>query len=285
MIGKEKKKQLGLILAVLLIAGMIRVPFEGYLQREMRDAELLNPPLGASAISQMRSSAVFGVLGGLRSLVATYYVLEGYGHFENDEWDENRKSFLIATHLEPTEETHWVSLVWHRGINASAWAKTRSGLPAFQQELLLNEFAQDAVELGEKGLEFLPEAVDLRRQLADVYYHKLSDSCSAAEMYRQMIDLPDAPTYIERFYCYRLSECKGEEQLAYDKMLELYHKSDRNHLPTLIVKILELEQQLNIPSPQWIPEVSPDSEIERVRYQQRGKLTRRNQLPGGVVIY
>ena len=273
----KKNRLVWLVLFCLLIFGLIREPYENRLRRELTQSRMLLPVLGHSAVSNLTQSALMGTLGGMRSLLATYFLLESYRHFENYDWEENRRALLFTTYLEPYVESHWVTMVWNRGINAPAWLEVRSNLPEFEKKLRFNEYTLDAIELGKAGLEQNPGSVGIRVQIAEVYREKMEDMCGAAEMYRQLMSLEGAPQYSARFYGYFLSECPGREKQAYDHLIDLYWESESNHLPTLIKKIRILQEYLSIPHPLWIRERDPDTSRKKNRRMRR-------LLPGGIVL-
>ncbi|MEO0413357.1 MAG: hypothetical protein AAF226_00235 [Verrucomicrobiota bacterium] len=267
----------------LILFGVLRTPFEEHSRTELESAGFLLPTPGANALDQMSQSTLMGTLGGLRSLVATYLVLEAYTHFSNQEWDENKKDLVAVTHLEPNDETHWVSLIWNRGINATADMETRENLPKFERDRLFNEYALDAIELGKKGLIQVPDSIPLRIQIAEVYREKLKDYCGAAEMYRQMLGQPREPAYAERFYGYFLAEC-GEHTKAYQWLLRLYMEGDHQHTPSLLKYIEDLEQLLEIPTPSRISKRQPKTHPKMERQKRDQRLKNGTLLPGGIII-
>jgi hypothetical protein len=266
------------ILLIFLVFGLLRSPFESRLRKEMTTSGMLLPTPGHTAFANLGQSALIGVLGGLRTLVATAYWLESFRHFENDEWNANRQALLLATYLEPTQESHWVALVWHRGINAPAWLERRAKLPEIEKKILFHEYTRDAIALGEAGLQQLPASVEIRKQMAQVYQVKINDPCGVAKLYGEIMKLPNAPVFAKRFYGYFLADCPGQKQPAYDHLYKLYWESEKNHLPTLIKKILVLQEELKIPTPLWIRERDPD-----LPQRAKSRITLR-KLPGGIVI-
>lgn len=277
------KKNWLLIVGLLLVFGLIRLPFETHLRKSLTESEMLVPSIGPDAMSQLRNSALVGTLGGLRPLIATYFLLASYHHFETNNWDENRNALVMVTFLEPNQESHWVDLVWHRGVNAVAYVQHRSRLPEFERELRAQKYTHDAIELGRKGLEYFPDAIKLRAQIAHVYKEKMKNFEGAAEMYQQMIDKPGAPMYTERFHAYYVYEIPGREWDAYHLLTDLYYESERNHLPTLRKMIITLQEKLDIPSPMWIPETDPDR-LSETRNQAGPYKLPVFSMPGGVTI-
>ncbi len=243
-----------LILAILVGFGLLRGPYEDGLRKQFIEARLLLPPPGRTAMSQMSQSALIGTLGGLRSLASTVLVLKAFDHFSNKEWADLNQCYKMITNLEPRDESHWASVIWHIGINATASVQFNESIPLFERKRLYHEYAQEAIRLGRAGLEQLPDSVPIRLQLAEVYKEKLKDYCASAQLYKEMVGLPGCPAYAVRFHGYFLAKCPGKEQEAYDYLMNLYRQGDKHHLPSLFVAIKKMEVALNIPSSQRIPD-------------------------------
>lgn len=266
-----------LVLCGLVLFGVVRAPVEQNLRDRLVAANLLLPPPAQSAFEQMSQSALMGTLGGLRSLVATFLTLEAYDHFGVKAWDDLRQTYQIITALEPRDETHWVSVIWHLGINATANMEYDEKLPAFERQRRFKQYAFDAIDFAERGLGQIPDSAAIRLQLAEVYREKLKDDCATARVYGDMIGLPDAPGYVRRFHGYFLARCPGKEKEAYDYLMALYREGEQQHLPTLIKEIKKLEEMLAVPSPQRIPDGDPDR-------PKKAPKRPANVLPGGIVV-
>ncbi|MBU6178402.1 MAG: hypothetical protein KGR69_02000 [Verrucomicrobia bacterium] len=273
----QRVPRLLLLLLLLAIFGVVRAPVEQRLRDRLVAANLLLPPPARSAFEQMSQSALMGTLGGLRSLVATFLTLEAYDQFGVKAWDELRQTYQIITALEPRDETHWVAVIWHLGINATANMEYDERLPAFERRRRFQQYAFEAIDLAERGLEQIPESAAIRLQLAEVYREKLKDDCATSRVYGDMIGLPDAPGYVRRFHGYFMARCPGKEPQAYDYLMALYREGEQQQLPTLIKEIKTLEDKLGIPSPQRIPDADPDRPKKPARRPS-------NVLPGGIVI-
>ncbi len=264
-------------IALLALFGLVRSPVEDGVRERLVAARLLLPPPAQSAFEQMGQSALMGTLGGLRSLVASFLTLEAFEHFSTKSWDDLRQTYQIITSLEPRDESHWVSVIWHLGINATANMEIDERLPTFERERRFNEYAFQAIELAERGIAQLPESAAIRLQLAEVYREKLKDDCATARVYGGVIGLPGAPGYARRFHGYFMARCPGQEKEAYEYLMALYREGDSQHLPTLIKEIKNLEEKLSIPGPQRIPDADPDRPQKRPRQPA-------NVLPGGIVV-
>ncbi len=266
-----------LVLLLLAVFGSLRLPLEQHLRERLVAANLLLPPPARGALEQMSQSTLMGTLGGLRTLVATFLTLEAYDHFGSKAWDELRQTYQIITALEPRDETHWVAAVWHLGINATANMEYDERLPAFERQRRFQQYAFEAIDFAERGLEQIPQSAAIRLQLAEVYREKLKDDCATSRVYGEMIGLPGAPGYVRRFHGYFMARCPGREREAYVYLMSLYREGEQQHLPTLIKEIKTLEEKLTIPSPQRIPDADPDR-------PQKAPKRPANVLPGGIVV-
>jgi tetratricopeptide (TPR) repeat protein len=106
----------------------------------------------------------------------------------------------------------------------------------------------------ERGIRSNPDKPQLYEALARLYRDKYNDHLRASEMYAQAARLPEAHSYDRRFAAYELSYCEGRERDAYEELLRLYNLGPQERLPTLIARLKFLENKLDIPPPQRIPD-------------------------------
>ena len=236
-----------LVLVLLALFGLVRTPIESKLRQDFVEANLLLPPPGHSAMQQMSQATLMGTLGGLRSLAAVWIGLEAFDDFSLKQWDELKRKYTIITNLEPRDENHWVLVVWHLGINATANMEIDESIPKLERQRRFFEYANTAIKLAEDGLKQNPDSAAIRLQLAEVYREKLKDPCETARVYKEAMYLEGALPYVERFHGYYLAQCPGKEKEAYDFLLELFHRSPRHRKEGLTNRIEELEEKLNIP--------------------------------------
>ena len=83
---------------------------------------------------------------------------------------------------------------------------------------------------------------------------KYHDHTGAAEFFGKAAALPGAPGYDKRFAAYELSYCEGREREAYQTLKRLYDMSEQEWLPTLITRLKAMEEKLDIPREQRIPD-------------------------------
>ena len=84
------------------------------------------------------------------------------------------------------------------------------------------------------------------------YDQKMHDPCKAAEYFAKSATFPDSFPYVKRLAAFRLAECPGHEQEAYEKLIALYKMGEAERVPTLYRKLLELQEKLSVPPEQRI---------------------------------
>jgi lipoprotein NlpI len=144
---------------------------------------------------------------------------------------------------------------WHMGWNASVSAFNDKSQP--RQALRVKaqrEYFALAKDFLERGISNNPEKPQLYESLGRLYKEKYIDHAHASEFFAKAAALPGAPDYEKRFAAYELSHCEGREREAYDELRRLYDMGENERLPTLITRLKFLENKLNIPPDQRIPD-------------------------------
>lgn len=272
-------KKLFLVVTLLLIGGMLRAPLEKRLHSELSAAGLLSSPPGESLREQMGQSATLAALGGLRSLVSIYMTLHAHDAWQMTDWETVERDYHIITTMQPRDVDSWIKGAWHLWANASANVELNESLPTALREKMRQEYADKGIGFLQQGIRNNPQAAKPWEELGFVYREKKHDYCAAAEAYRQAYARPNASAYLVRFVGYMLAQCPGHEREAYDYLRALYNEGDTHRrLPSVIVTLKQLEEKLNIPLIQRIPDIHPD-----VLRQQRAQ-KRVLKLPGGIGI-
>ena len=141
-----------------------------------------------------------------------------------------------------------------------AWNASVAALndPAQPRQALRVKAQREYFALGkdflERGIRNNPDRPQLYEALARLYREKYHDHERAAEYFAEAARRPGAPSYDKRFSAYELSYCEGREREAYERLHELYLAGENERLPTLITRLKFLEDKLNIPNEQRIPE-------------------------------
>ncbi len=246
------------IFALLLVFGGLRLPIESTLTEEHRSVYFHQARLGLDLREQIGQLGFLAALSGFRSLVADIVFIQAHVAWEQTEWGRVLLLFREATTLQPRSILFWDMAAWHMAWNASVAALQDPALP---NNAVRRKAAQEYFALGkdflERGIKNNPDRPQLYESLARLYKEKLNNHAAAAGYYARAAALPGAPEYDERFAAYELSFAEGQEREAYKTLRALYDRGEEQRLPTLLTRLKYLEQKLNIPLPQRIPDTQP----------------------------
>ena len=246
----------GAIVALLLLAfGAARLPIESALSAQHRSAYFHEAKLGLDLREQIGQLGFLAALSGFRSLVADVVFIQAHVAWERTEWGRVLLLFREATTLQPRSILFWDMAAWHMAWNASVAALTiRPSLTRPSAARRNASISRSGKDFLERGIKNNPDRPQLYESLARLYKDKLNDHAAAARCYAQAAALPGAPEYDKRFAAYELSFAPGHEREAYAALRQLYRQGEHERLPTLLKRLKFLEQQLDIPLDQRIPE-------------------------------
>ncbi|MEO0017191.1 MAG: hypothetical protein RLZZ522_474, partial [Verrucomicrobiota bacterium] len=248
-------RKLGVITLALLAAGAVRLPLELALTRELRDARLLSPPLDIDTRDHIGQTSAAVALGGLQTLVATFYNLRAFTFFEDLAWDDVYKTYCTVVDLAPHTGYYWEAGAHHQAMNASSYYLHDEQLDL--APLRRQAAARAAVLRGrafiERGIRNNPDDWNLRRFLGSLLldrqkYKMLGDPdatfSAAAAAYRAAAASPDSLPLMRRFELYALARVpsRRDEALALARTL---YAEPANRTPTLLCIVFSLEIQAN----------------------------------------
>ena len=240
---------------ILLLVGAAKLPVEHALWKSRATHELELTPLTLDLRDQVGQLGFAAALSGFRAIMADILFIQAHVAWERTDWARVLLLFRQVTTLQPRVILFWDMAAWHMAWNAATAALNDPSKP----RLALRVRAQrEYFDLGrdflERGIKNNPEKPQLYEALARLYRDKYRDHTRAAEFFGKAAEKPGAPTYAERFAAYELSYCEDREGEAYERLLELYQRGQKERLPTLIRRLKFLEDKLNIPLDQRIPE-------------------------------
>lgn len=244
-----------LVFAALLLFGAAKLPIERSLSagRAEHDAAVLQ--LGLDLREQVGQIGLLAALSGFRSVIADFLFIQAHVAWERTEWARVLLLFRQVTTLQPRSTLFWDMAAWHMAWNASAAAVNNPNQPRLSVRLKAQrEYFDVGRDFLERGIRHNPEKPQLYEALARLYRDKYRDHEQAAKYFELAASKPGAPSYARRFAAYELSEVEGREQEAYGRLLSLHREGEKERLPTLIRRLKFLEEKLNIPLDQRIPD-------------------------------
>lgn len=242
-------KPLAAAAAIVLLFGVVRLPFEHKLEQQDRAAFFHGAKLSMGLRDQVGQLGFLAALSGFRSLVADFLWIEAHTAWESTEWGRMALIFDNVTTLQPRVVMFWDMSAWHMVYNASVAAFEDRKQP----RLALRRKAQrEYFELGRdflvRGIENNPDRYLLYERLGIIERDKFDDHCAASGRFAEAAAIAGAPSYEKRFAAYELSRCPGHEREAYRQLTALYKMGEKEWLPTLLERLSSLQVKLNVPA-------------------------------------
>jgi len=211
--------------------GYLRMPVEQQLTGELRERKAIPPPIPLETWGQMGQTSLAGVLGGLRSVMASTLSLAAQKSFEEKEWYDLKKQYEIITALDPYNSFYWDHGGWHLAYNAASWARTNDELSPIRRQFLEREFLEAGDAFYHKGLTLLPKNANLWSEVGRLWSnpHKRPDLARAAEAYKMAAKYGNS--FYKRSYLYILARIPGREIEALDIAAQMLIEN-RRHLST-----------------------------------------------------
>ncbi|MES2570860.1 MAG: hypothetical protein V4710_12510, partial [Verrucomicrobiota bacterium] len=209
---------------------------------------------------QLGQMGFLAALSGFRATVADVLWIQANTAFERVEWGRMKLLLDAVTSLQPRCVMFWDMAAWHMAFNASASALQDSKQP---RETLRIKAQREYFRVGEdfllRGIQNNPDKETLYERLGSLYEIKFRDYLKAHEYFRKAATFPEALGYVKRRAAFCLAEVPGRESEAYAELVRLYHLGRKEWVLTLFTKLRELEEKLNIPAEQRIPQPDPAS--------------------------
>ena len=168
------------IVALLLIFGAIRLPWETRLTHEHQAADFGNVRLNLGLREKIGQLGFLAALSGFRTLVADLLWIDAHTAWERVEYGRMNLIFQTVTTLAPHNVNFWEMASWHMAYNASVAAMDDKKQP----KIVLRKKAQhEYFLLGkdylEQGIANNPNSYVLYQSLGAIYRDKLQDHYNA----------------------------------------------------------------------------------------------------------
>lgn len=245
------------VVSLILAFSVMKLPAERALSLQHRSgsagqfADVVNVDL-REKIGQLGFVAA---LSGFRAMLADFLFIQAHVAWERTEWGRVLFLFRQVTTLQPHVPLFWDMAAWHMAWNASTAAMNDQTQPRLALRVKAQrEYFALGKDFLERGIKNNPDKPQLYEALARLYREKYNDHAHASEFYAKAAALPEAHSYDKRFSAYELSYCDGREQEAYERLRALYNEGEKERLPTLIKRLKFLEEKLNVPPEQRIPD-------------------------------
>jgi len=262
--------QILVIFIVLLVFGFAKYQYEDRLSRDMVSQQLIQPPLREGTSLQLGQTGAAVALGGLRSLVAAIWNFRAFLYFEDLNWIKVEEAYEITTTLQPQTTYYWETGAWHLHSNASGYYRDNNDLSPYRRKSMQKRYIEKGSSFLELGIKNNADNWRLHRELSRIWsdYHKLPDIERALKHFDNTLNCKSLPDFrraqTQRFKYYAMTRLDTIQEETYRLGCELFKASTDNHLPKLSCTLFALQNALNIPQKERIPdtELFPNSAMQ-----------------------
>ena len=239
-------RRLATAAAVLVVAGIVRMPIEQALTADLRANGLLSKPLNIDTQKKVGQGFWAVSLGGLRNLVATVMNLRAFSFFENQKWVQLADTYDTIVQLAPNTDYYWDTASWHMAYNAAAYYQTSSDLPELRRRAEWKQWIERGNAFLEEGCRQNPDSWYLWSRLGWYYAdpNKLIDYEKSANAYQKAVQAGNALPYVRNGAAYALGRVPGREAEALEIIREL-RKEPRGQVPTMNCLYFALENKVH----------------------------------------
>lgn len=258
-------------LVALGVFGLIRMPLESTMTSDFREKGYLEKPLETGALDKVGQTSAVVALGGLRSMVASYFNLKVHNSFQLGRWFDLEEQIKVTTTLQPRSRYFWENGAWHLAYNASAWHYKDTEQPLSIRRVKQREYIRKGLDFLKKGVEMNPQDLRLKEDLARMLSDRLKfpDYAEAARYMRPVAEAPEASELQKRKYLYMIAQIPGRSREAYEMALQLYRSNPENRLNTVNCLILSYQRLLKVPEDQHISAIemfgTPDRALHAIK--------------------
>lgn len=244
------RQKSAILCIALLVFGAARLPFESGLARELRAAGLFPTAMDITTSERIGQTSSAVALGGLRTLVATFFNLRAFTYFTEQRWNDVASTFDTIVDLAPHTRYYWETGSWHQAYNAASYYINDSKLPPLRRREAWRLSIIRGRTFLERGIRNNPDDWSLHANLGML----LSDSNkfpafrdtnatfnAAAEAYRKAAATGKARGYVRRSWFYSLARISGREAEALALGKKLYAENPANRTTTLLTLLTILE--------------------------------------------
>lgn len=227
-------RRLSAAVTVLVIAGIVRMPLEQALTKDLQAQGMLSKPLNIETRKKVGQGFWAVSLGGLRTLVATVLNLRAFSFFENQRWVQLADTYETVVQLAPNTDYYWDTGSWHMAFNAAAYYQTSSDLPELRRRAEWRHWIERGTAFLEEGTKQNPDSWYLWSRLGWLYSdpNKLIDYEKSAEAYLNAVKAGNALPFVKNGAAYALARVPGREDEALEIIRER-RKEPRGRVPTM----------------------------------------------------
>lgn len=242
-------------IVALLALGALKLPLEHRVFERLTTDEVLPPRMEVGVMESLGQMGLAASMGGLRSLVASGFYLHAAAAWDDKDWGAVDNRMSIATRLDPRYDGYWDNAGSFMAYDAASYSRDQA---SFYTRQLYGHYVQRGIEILKQGLAYLPRSYRLHQNLGEIYSARPEppDPKLAGEHFLTAFQNGALPVY-ERRAAYEFTKTNNPDCWKQAREILLKHYAAGNKLPGVIANLKALEQKLDVPPSQRIPEPMP----------------------------
>ena len=252
-------KSTHLAVLVFTVLGIAKLPLEQRATLRFREHGIITAPVDLGGLENAGQTVIAGALGGMRSLAASITYLQAFAAFEDVKWSEVESLLTLTTRLEPRFDLYWDDAGSRMGLDAASYYSRDQRLPSLHRRRLYREYVQRGIDFLNEGLKHCPQSYKLHEKLAFLYTDRVQPPDHRLAAAHHLAAFQNgALAFNERAAAYQMvliADDPAAWQQAYKILRAAYDR--RQWLPSVLRDLRILEQRLNVPAAQRIPESVP----------------------------
>ncbi len=234
---------IGFILVVIVITGIIRMPIEQKLTEELLEKKLIPERVTLENRLALKQKGFTAGLGSFRPTMAAFIDIAASNSHSEQDWVSLEKAYEDILLLDPRNPYYWEIGSWHMISNAAGDSLENEELPYLTRHKLYHKYIDKGEEMLRRSLEKNPDNWKVRILTPRHYSsrHRRPDYNKAADEYMKLSNMENNLDMQRKFHkrlsLYSLNKIKRRHQESYDLALALFKQDELNHVPSLLTSV------------------------------------------------
>ena len=259
-----------IVLMVLALVGMLRMPFEQKLTKELEEEHFIAPSFNLEDRASLSQKGFVASFGSLRPGLAALYALTSSGLHGRSDWAGLEDTFETVVLLDPYNAYYWDLGAWHLAYNAASSTRENMEIPPLKRLQLAAEYREKGGQFYDRGIRANPMSLSLRREKARLWSHPTRDPDyqKVAEVLEgALADLELNVVQrerLERELFYALLRTPERVEDAYHLGRRLFG-NPKNRVPSLVngLCVLQMHPRVRVETPLTLTQLYGDRETAR----------------------
>ena len=249
------------VMLTLVVMGVLKLPWEIKVEKEMREDSLLPPKIDIVDKNSIGQAGYAAALGGFRDVLASYYYLKAHNLSAYRNYYEMERHFSTVVKLQPRSEYYWYMSAYYIWGGAASSMRDNYALPPIDRFSLNRKYVKRGEEILENGLKYNPQSykIAMDKVRLETDHFRYPEYETALVSLKNILKNCKINVHEELQswgqYAYTLAAIGGNEKLALEETKGLFKFSELGQrVPSQRLILYVLQDALMMPMEKRIPE-------------------------------